>query len=75
MRDLYRFNAKGLDPTIWDPLMKSFSVKEVLAALKSSEGTAPGADGVTKSLLVLSLSSTSNLPTKFQQVFLRLLNA
>ena len=53
---LYRFNAKGVDPSIWDNFMSDFSTDEVLAAIADGD-TSPGASGITKLALRLITSS------------------
>ena len=68
-RDLYAHNAKNLDTEIWTPLTQSFTSSEVIDALSSSPNTAPGEDGIIKSLLLTCLETSS----RFQRYFLQLL--
>jgi len=55
IKTMYRFNAKGVDPSIWSNLMSDFTPAEVLEAV-SEKDTSPGASGITRLVLHLIMS-------------------
>jgi len=57
MRDLYRFNAKGVDPRIWDVLMRDIEPHEVLDVISEGDKS-PGASGITRLVLRLITSDS-----------------
>lgn len=52
---MYAYNSKELDLSIWEPLLKRFTVLDILEAIDRDD-TAPGMDGLTKGVLKVAFS-------------------
>jgi len=57
----YKWNAKGVHKSIWDPLIAPFTPDEILSALNGPP-KAPGFDGVTNEVLKLACKSDPKCP-------------